>query len=173
MEVWESHNGADTIPVAGSALRVAFEMSTLRGKRGAQTILEENVEALLDEQVGIENDKAEGKRQHIIARPLLEEVSDGSLHVHDDAVSLAISVRSRKRPNGCLAGLPRRANYRARKGVCAHSPNLAAGRDRPGSTEGPALLEGCRGGGERSMVERSGTRDRGRGTDRDLDHDHA
>lgn len=53
-----------------------------------------------------------------------------------------------------------------------YSPSLAAGRDRPGSTVAPALQECCLAEGETSMVERSVTRDRGRGHDRDLDHNH-
>jgi len=37
------------------------------------TILNQNIEAFLDKQRRVENDKAEAERQHIIARPHLQE----------------------------------------------------------------------------------------------------
>lgn len=43
------------------------------------TVLDQDVEALLDEQVGVEHNEAEGQRQHIVAGALAEEVSDGIL----------------------------------------------------------------------------------------------
>lgn len=43
------------------------------------TVLDQDVEALLDEQVGVEHNEAEGQRQHIVAGALAEEVSDGVL----------------------------------------------------------------------------------------------
>lgn len=55
----------------------------IEGQDRARTILQEDVEALLDEQVGIEDDQAEGEGQHIIAGPFLEEVADGSLQWED------------------------------------------------------------------------------------------
>lgn len=61
----------------------------VRGERGARqsragvvrdsiarTVLDEDIQALLDEQVGIENDEAERQRQHIVAGALAEELSD-------------------------------------------------------------------------------------------------
>lgn len=40
------------------------------------TVLDQDVGALLDEQVGVEHNEAEGQRQHIVAGALAEEVSD-------------------------------------------------------------------------------------------------
>lgn len=40
------------------------------------TVLDQNVEALFDEQVGVEHNEAERQREHIVAGALAEEVPD-------------------------------------------------------------------------------------------------
>jgi hypothetical protein len=50
-----------------------------REGQGQHTILNQNVEALLDEKVVIEHDETEGEREHIIAGPDLEELANPPL----------------------------------------------------------------------------------------------
>lgn len=40
------------------------------------TVLDQDVEALLDQQIGVEHNEAERQRKHIVAGALAEEVSD-------------------------------------------------------------------------------------------------
>lgn len=46
-----------------------------------RTILNQDIEALLDEQVGVEDDEAKGQRQDVVARADLEKVADGLLQI--------------------------------------------------------------------------------------------
>ena len=50
-----------------------FEITTLsvKGKWGAGTVLDQDVEALLHEQIGIQDDKPEGEGKHVITGALL------------------------------------------------------------------------------------------------------
>lgn len=77
MEVCESHKGAETIPGRAVSTRVAVSWSG--NIKLARTILKEDIEALLDEQIGVENDQAKGERENVVTGPFLEEVPDGSL----------------------------------------------------------------------------------------------
>jgi len=43
--------------------------------------LDENAEALLDEQFGVEHNETERERQHIVARPDLEKLADPLLFI--------------------------------------------------------------------------------------------
>lgn len=73
VDVFESHSGADTMPVVG--------VSALASMRGLVllTILNEDVEALLDQQRLIEDDQAETQGQNVVAGADFEECSDGAL----------------------------------------------------------------------------------------------
>lgn len=54
----------------------ALLASTIRGIKSARTILQENIQAFLHQEVGIEDDQTEGEGQDIIAGANFEEVPD-------------------------------------------------------------------------------------------------
>ena len=72
VELFESHSGADTMPV-----KVSCQMPGMRETgRAARTILDQNRQALLDQQLGVEDDQSEAQRQHVVTRPDLEEITN-------------------------------------------------------------------------------------------------
>ncbi len=60
---------------------VSREHLALAGVGDGRTILNQDVETLLDEQVGVEDDEAKGQRQDVVAGADLEKVADGLLQV--------------------------------------------------------------------------------------------
>lgn len=63
------------------------------------TVLDQDVEALLDEQIGVEHNEAERQRKHIVAGALAEEVSD--CYLREGEISL--SAGGRRKSNGRCA----------------------------------------------------------------------
>lgn len=47
---------------------------------GSRTILNEDVQALLDEEVVVEDDQSERERQHVVAGSDLQKLADSPLH---------------------------------------------------------------------------------------------
>lgn len=45
----------------------------------AQTVLDEDTQALLDQERGVEHNKSEAERKHIVAPPNFQKASDGTL----------------------------------------------------------------------------------------------
>lgn len=72
VDVLESHSGAETMPV-WLVSDCSWELAAQR------TILDEDVQALLDEQGGVEDDQTEAERQDVVAGPDLEKGADGLL----------------------------------------------------------------------------------------------
>lgn len=78
----------------GSAL-VATALLSCSGAEGGRTILNQDVEALLDEQVVVEHDEAEREREHIVAGPDFEELANPAL--------FDVLARSSRRRLCCMA----------------------------------------------------------------------
>ena len=74
MDDFESHSGAETMPVHGMALAFVGQC-----RRDALAVLVEYVEALLDKQRSVQYDQAIADGQDIVARPSLEEGAYGPL----------------------------------------------------------------------------------------------
>lgn len=83
-----------------------------------RTILEQDVEALFDEQVGVEEDEAERQRQDVVAGADLEKVADGFLQVG------TVSRLGRERRRG-----PEGTRWR---GLDVPGPPFARGREDSG-----------------------------------------
>ena len=87
-EFRESHRGADTIStIAVSCIRSQPRRKAGSGHEWRRTILYQDVEALFDEEVVVEDDQSEGQREHIVAGSDFEEFANRSLMDADEAVS--------------------------------------------------------------------------------------
>lgn len=73
----QSNAGAQ--PSAGGSAGHGKARQIIRKFLNRLTVLDQNVEALLDEQVGVEHNEAERQREHIVAGALAEEVSNSYL----------------------------------------------------------------------------------------------
>lgn len=67
------------------------------------TILDENVEAFLDGERGVENDQAEAQREHVVAGSHLKKVANGALQ---DAFSVIFTMRSYIIADGRMCSSP-------------------------------------------------------------------
>lgn len=76
MDDLESHSGAETMP---AKRRSVYDYSLAHYAFHMLTILVQDIQALLYQQCGIEDNQAVANRQHVIARPRLEKSSDSSL----------------------------------------------------------------------------------------------
>lgn len=71
--------------LAATPMRSPLFVAEVRGAdkrptRTPPTILDQDVQALLDEQVVIENNKTEREREHVVTCPDFEKFANGSLH---------------------------------------------------------------------------------------------
>ena len=81
MEVAESHKGAETMPGEVPIYQCQSSRPSLRVR---PTINDQYFQALFDGERGVEHDKAETERQHIVTRAYFEEVSDCFLEEKED-----------------------------------------------------------------------------------------
>jgi hypothetical protein len=70
----ESHRGAETMPGDDLVSSAIVPVSSLE-----LTILDKNVQTLLDSQGGIKDDKAKAERQNIVTCTDFEEIADCTL----------------------------------------------------------------------------------------------
>jgi hypothetical protein len=77
VDVFESHSGADTMATVGLVL--ATECVWYAIYSTGLTALRENVQALFDQEGGIEYDEAVGERKNIVTRADLEECANRTL----------------------------------------------------------------------------------------------
>lgn len=79
VDVFESHNGAETMPGSTQFCLVVRDRS--QSGCGCFTILYQDGKTALHQQGGVEDDQAEAQWHHIVAGPHFEEISDSLLHM--------------------------------------------------------------------------------------------
>lgn len=67
------------------------------------TILEEYVQALLDQEIGVENDESVGEREDIITGSYFEEIPDRNLQKGHSSASQDLGFAMRKKPDRMMA----------------------------------------------------------------------
>lgn len=89
VDVLESHNGADTMPVtpatfipSAQRFRSSFRNFQHRssGRGRIHAILDQDIQAFLNRQRGIEDNKTETEGEDVVAVADFEEIADGALH---------------------------------------------------------------------------------------------
>lgn len=97
--VRESQRGADTIAgpsiSIGTGYRLMGAIVGMARDLDGRTVLNQDVETLLDEQVGIENDKAEREGQDIVAGANFEEFANRILEEDMMVSCWIVSERAR------------------------------------------------------------------------------
>lgn len=88
----ESHKGAETIPGLASAGETPWH-------KEARTILDQDVEALLDEEAGVKDDEAEAEGKDVVGGADLEECTNAALR-GQIPVSIGVAVMEVVRRRG-------------------------------------------------------------------------
>lgn len=66
-------------PIASQPMVSVFSLPLFGGWEGSRAILDENVQAFLDGERGVEDDESETERENVVTGANLQEVANGTL----------------------------------------------------------------------------------------------